>query len=531
MKSERDQDIDTQRRARSRALEQRSGLMQGLRMNFPGRSVQITLTRRARSVAVWVLGAFTVIATAMPAAVVTETDRIRPCDVNPSYWQYKSRPVLLLGGSDQDNLFNHPNLGPAGLEAHLDLLASVGGNYVRNTMSSRDRADDRSDRYNDDNLYAFHRDEATGLYDLNRFDEAFWARFRDFLEMTARRDIIVQIEIWDRWDFGPDREPHYRAFGWSAHPFNPRNNVNYTSAETGLSEENWQGFPIFRTIPELDDVPRVLAYQEAFVEKLLSISFAYGHVLYCISNESTSSEEWSRHWARFVRERARQADVAIQVTEMWDNWDLTHAMHRRTFDHPALYSFVDVSQNNHQQGQTHWNNMQAARRLVADPPRPMNNVKIYGGEHHGGGLMEGAHKLWRSVLGGCASARFHRPGRQPGYYGAGLNELAQTQIRSLRMLTDAMNVFVCAPNNNLLDDRSENEAYCLAEPGKQYALYFPNGGAVKLDVSAASGPLQVRWLDITSSAWEEPREAAGGGILELNTPAQGQWAVLVRSQD
>jgi hypothetical protein len=168
MKSERDQDIDTQRRARSRALEHLSGLMQGLRMNFPGRSVQITLTRCSRSVAVLVLGALTVIATSMPAAVVADTDRIQPYDVNPSYWQYKGRPVLLLGGSDQDNLFNHPNLGPAGLEAHLDLLASVGGNYVRNTMSSRDRADDRSDRYNDDNLYAFHRDEATGLYDLDR---------------------------------------------------------------------------------------------------------------------------------------------------------------------------------------------------------------------------------------------------------------------------------------------------------------------------------------------------------------------------
>jgi hypothetical protein len=84
--------------------------------------------------------------------------------------------------------------------------------------------------------------------------------------------------------------------------------VNYTSAETGLSEENWQGYPIFRTIPALDDVPRVLAYQEAFVEKLLSISFAYGHVLYCISNESTSSEEWSRHWAgSCASERVRRA--------------------------------------------------------------------------------------------------------------------------------------------------------------------------------------------------------------------------------
>jgi hypothetical protein len=544
------------------ALEPAPGPIQGLRMKFPGRLVQAIVLLRTRSAATFVcdglsttsevtprqgtrparicrpaalsrqLGLVTlcifIAITSMPAAAVADADRIQPYQGNPSYWQYKGRPVLLLGGSDQDNLFNHPNLGPAGLEAHLDLLAAVGGNYVRNTMSSRDRADDRSDRYNDDNLYAFHRDEATGLYDLDRFNQAFWTRFRDFLEMTARRDIIVQIEIWDRWDYGPDREPHYKAFGWSAHPFNPRNNVNYTSAETGLPEENWQGYPIFRTIPELDNRPRVLTYQEAFVEKLLSISFAYGHVLYCISNESTASEEWSRHWATFVRDRARQADVNIQVTEMWDNWDLTHAMHRRTFDHPALYSFVDISQNNHQRGQTHWDNMQAARRLVADPPRPMNNVKIYGGEHHGGGLMEGAHKLWRSALGGCASARFHRPGRLPGYYGAGLNELAQTQIRSLRMLTDAMDVFACEPRNDLLDDRADNEAYCLAEPGKHYAVYFPDGGTVKLDVSAASGSLQIRWLDIASSAWQKTHAAAGGGMLELETPGQGQWAVLVQ---
>jgi hypothetical protein len=30
--------------------------------------------------------------------------------------------------------------------------------------------------------------------------------------------------------------------------------------------------------------------------------------------------------------------------------------------------------------------------------------------------------------------------------------------------TDAMNGLGCAPNNNLLGDRSENEACCLAEP-------------------------------------------------------------------
>jgi hypothetical protein len=212
---------------------------------------------------------------------------------------------------------------------------------------------------------------------------------------------------------------------------------------------------------------------------------------------------------------------------MWNDADLSSPMHRRTFDHPDLYSFVDISQNNHQLGQAHWDNMQVARRLVADPPRPVNNAKIYGGERHGGGLVEGTHKLWRSILGGCASARFHRPGRQHGYYGAGLSELAQTHIRSLRMLTDAMNVFVCEPRNDLLSDRQPNEAYCLAEPGRQYAVYFPDGGGVKLDVSVAEGALQVRWLDIHRSTWQEPQTVDGGGALELKAPGKGHWAVLI----
>jgi len=31
--------------------------------------------------------------------------RIKPWGANPRYWQYKGRPVLLLGGSREDNLF------------------------------------------------------------------------------------------------------------------------------------------------------------------------------------------------------------------------------------------------------------------------------------------------------------------------------------------------------------------------------------------------------------------------------------------
>jgi hypothetical protein len=467
-------------------------------------------------------------------ALGDHADRIRPWSEDPRYWQYKGEPVLLLGGSDQDNLFNHPGIPPAGLESHLDLLASVGGNYVRNTMSSRDRADDDVMYFNDDNLYPFHRDERTGLYDLERFNDAYWRRFRDFLRMTADRDIIVQIEVFDRFDFAGDRTPHYPGFGWSAQPFNPGNNINYTAEESGLPERidthpGRRENPFFRTTPRQEDNPLVLRYQTAFVDQMLSISLEYPNVLYCVSNETNESEHWSGYWARYIRDRAAETGVGVEVTEMWDSHDLTHAMHRRTFDHPELYSYVDISQNNHNDAQTHWDNMQAVRRLVADPPRPINNVKLYGGSRHGGGTAEGTHRLWRNILGGMASSRFHRPGAQPGYYGIGLNELARMHLRSARMFTEAFDVFAAEPVLDLLHDRGENEAYLAATPGEQYGLFFPNGGSVELDLSLAQGTFRLRWLNILGSEWVNESQVRGGRRVRLTVPGGGEWAaVLVR---
>ncbi len=464
--------------------------------------------------------------------------RIKPWSEDSRYWQYKGEPILLLGGSDQDNLFNHPNIGPDGLEAHLNLLTSVGGNYLRNTMSSRDRIDPDSDLYNDINLYPFHRDEETGLYDLNRWDEAYWELFSNYIEMTARRDIIVQIEFWDRWDMGQVWGGAYSAEAWSAHPYNPKNNINYTADETILDDEEFNhkeftsDYNIFRTIPELDDDPLVLSFQEAWVDRILSITFEYDHILYCISNESTASEEWARYWAEFIRNKAAEANVNIEVTEMWNARDLTDPVHRRTFDHPDLYSFVDVSQNNLRDEQVHWDNMQIARQIVADPPRPVNNNKIYGGSALGGGIPEGLNKFWRNILGGIASSRFHRPGPRPGYFSIGLSEIAQQQIRSARVFQEAFDVFRAEPDvtSSLLTDRDTNEAYLAYIPGEQYAIYFTDGGEVGLDLRDTQGRFNLKWLDITTSQWSDEEEISGGNIIEIKTPGAGQWIGVVQSR-
>jgi len=113
---------------------------------------------------------------------------------NPSYWQLNGKPVLLLGASNDDNLFQEKDC----LD-QLDELAAVGGNYVRNTMSDRDSGD----------LKAFAQN-ADGKYDLSKWNEEYWHNFERMLKHASKHGIIVQIEVWDRFDH-TDSCPYNRA--------------------------------------------------------------------------------------------------------------------------------------------------------------------------------------------------------------------------------------------------------------------------------------------------------------------------------
>jgi hypothetical protein len=459
------------------------------------------------------------------ASAKADANRIRPYPQNSSYWQYKDKPVLLLGGSNQDNLFNHPDLEPDGLEAHLDLLVSVGGNYIRNTMSHRDTG----------NVFAYVQN-SEGRFDLDHFNHEYWDRFESLIKMAYERDIIVQIEVWEPWDCFRPAHPGVSGskVGWEWNPFNPANNVTYSADESGLPTrieyqptERPSDHPFFRTVPKLQDNKLVRRYQEAYVSRMLEVAFAYPNVLYCLSNEIGERLEWSDYWADFLRGKAAQMGKVVYLGDMRRDPDIKAHDHVHLYDAPQRYDFVDISQNNVQGGEMHWNAIQFARERVrasGKSPRPLHNTKIYRADDRA------LQNFWRNVFGGCAVVRFHRPYPASAMGGWGLTPTAQATLQSARMLTGEFSVFASEPRNDLLSERGPNEAYCLAESGRQYAVYFPDGGVVTLDVSAAEGPLKVRWLDLNRSAWQQPQTTQGGGTLELTTPGKGQWAVLVQAR-
>ena len=270
-------------------------------------------------------------------ADAADEKRIRPFAANSFYWEYQGQPILLLGGSREDNLFNHPD----GLAEHLDTLQAAGGNYIRNTMSSR----------NPGNPWAFHRLE-NGLYDLDQWDAGYWERLDNLLRLCLERDIIVQIEIWDPWDYFKSEAPlgyGPNNVGWESCPYNPRLNINYTPAESGLAEEiNYysgnkpSNHSFFHTVPALKDLVRVRHYQEAFVSKLLSISLDYPNALYCMNNEIGEPPEWGEYWASFIRARANEAGRPVYLADMRRNPNFQSDEQVRLLQDRDHYDFFEI---------------------------------------------------------------------------------------------------------------------------------------------------------------------------------------------
>ena len=452
---------------------------------------------------------------AVSFSVQSEPNAIQPYAANPAYWQYKGAPVLLLGGSKDDSLFQIPDL-----EAYLNELQAAGVNYARNTMSAR--------QDHGFEVYPFEK-RSDGKYDLTAWNDTYWERFENLLRWSAVRDIIIQIEVWDRFDYSQQQ--------WEASPWRPVNNVNYTVPETGLQNHYpapaWHDKqPFFHTIPGMgrytEKLDVVRAHQERLVAKMLSISLRYGNVLYCMNNETSTPPTWGLHWMRFIKAKAREAGKSVYTTDMFDDgWKpAASAKLKLALDHPEDYDFIEISQvNSRSFNEEHWNRIDWVVNQVHTAPRPVNHVKIYsdGETKWGSGTpVDGVERFWRNLLAGSAACRFHRDGA-----GIGLNDRAKGCIAAARKLESVVKLWELRPRPDLLQDREADEAYLMANPGKGYVLFLTDGGAVRVQGLDASAEMEIRWINIATGEW------GGHGTLAnatLTAPGDGPWVAAITPQ-
>ena len=64
--------------------------------------------------------------------------------------------------------------------------------------------------------------------------------------------------------------------------------------------------------------------------------------------------------------------------------------------------------------------------------------------------------------------------------------------------------------------------FCLADPGREYLVFIPQGSEVEVDLSATSGPMVAEWLllgDVSSTSKES---VVGRAKRKLKAPFTGQ---------
>jgi len=486
----------------------------------------------------------------------TKGTGIKPYTKNPGYWEYLGKPLLLFGGSDCDNIFQWVGDGTK-LTDHLDLLSSCGGNYIRCTISSRAYTP-KGYRWD---LLPYPFAKVNGKYNLKQWDDVYWNKLRMFLHETKKRSIIVQLEIWDRWnESGDSTRP---GNGWYDSPWNPNNNVTYDWSDSPLLKPGGTSFYNAFHMAAVARDKVLLPLQQCFVRKILDevIDGGFDHVLFQVDNESGIGDETLEpdpYWARFMREYARTkgcADVYVCTsrrfhwpapyqTKNFQDWGNPEV--RVPLMNPA-FNFSDISQNNGTSGQMHYDNILWYRsRVLASGIRPINNVKCYHFNWPIGGSfgrdrasptdVEAGSKFWRAVFAGSASIRFHRhtPTRPAGLReGFGLAFEGQRHLRSMREFLDAVHIFRMNPRNDLLSQRVTNEAYCLAEPGLQYAVFFTGDGdgRVEIELIASGRSFELRWLDVATSCWGKRATISSRRDHILRAPGSGHWvAVLTASK-
>jgi hypothetical protein len=71
-------------------------------------------------------------------------------------------------------------------------------------------------------------------------------------------------------------------------------------------------------------------------------------------------------------------------------------------------------------------------------------------------------------------------------------------------------------------------ALVLADPSREYVLYFKHGGFVTIDLLEATGHIKVVWLNLSTGESREDPEIIGGSYHAFGAPDNGDWVLYLK---
>ncbi|MEK6706273.1 MAG: putative collagen-binding domain-containing protein [Bdellovibrionota bacterium] len=342
-------------------------------------------------------------------------------------------------------------------------------------------------------------------FDLSRFNESYFERLRNKVITARDRGIYVAVMLFDGYG------PQFNRSEKDGFPFDEANNINGVSCGGTESQSLTNS--------------AVTTIQEAYIRKAIDTINDLDNVLYEIANEAGSySTQWQYHIIDYIKayEATKPAQHPVGMTFQYSGGN----------DETLFLSNADwISPSGADgYGYPHTDPPSADGRKVII--NDTDHSFYYTGLQEAGAMGQRAW-VWKNFLRGNNVAFMDPylvewPGRNKPN-GSNVDpywEILRLNMGYTRIYAEKMNLSAVKPYNELVSTR-----YCLANPGKEYLVYLPDGDQVTLDLSASSSVFLVEWMDPVQGKIIPDKDVTGGDKRIFKTPFQNDAVLYLRAKN
>lgn len=452
---------------------------------------------------------------------------------NPNYFLYKGKPTILVTsgehyGAVMNADFDYVKYLQALKEAGLNYTRIFTGPYsemgdktfgiVNNTMNPKP-----------ENWLTAWAKDATGKYNLEQWNPAYFERLKTFVTKADELGIVVEITLFTSY---------YSNYQWSTSPFNPKNNLQNTDSIT------------YKQVNTVNN-GSYMKFQENYVRKMVQELNSFGNLFFEIQNEpwadnpqlvtqiaETDTLTHPFAWQRLV-ETAKteslqwQKQIAQIIADEESRLPNQHliAQNISNFGTPIANADPNISVFNFH---------------YAYPEAAMANLslnKVIGLDETGFMPHDDIHyrsQAWKFMLAGGALYNNldysftvgHEDGSYPvdagtpGWSHAGY----RSQLKFLKSFMESLDFIRMKPDNTILKVVKGNlkDYQIFAEKGKKYAIYLQGNESVGLQLSIPDGKYTANWIDPVSGEIKNSVELESTeNTISIESPAFQEDIVLL----
>lgn len=467
----------------------------------------------------------------MLSCAVTSTAFAEPLKLlpqNPHYFLYRGKPTVLVTSGEHYGAVVNLDFN---YDVYLDTLASAGLNLTRLFVGSYlEKPGDFGIRLNTlapaagRVVVPWARSTVAGYagggnkFDLDTWDDAYFARMKDFLAKAHARGIAVEVVFFSDW---------YGRGDYS--PLHPSNNVNGLEGVTAATAHTLSN-------------GKLLAYQEALVRKVVRDLNGLENVYFEIQNEpyATSKEERDviHPYLQPVQLKdpgsfwVNRVDLASAASLAWQRrvaeWI---ADEQRTLPHRHLvaqnYANFRVPLDDVDRNVSVLNFHYALPEAAAwnrgwSRPLAFDESGFAGSDNT---LYR--RQAWRFIMAGGAVfsgldysfAAGHEKGTAendaPGAGGPAL----RSELGVLRKIVESMDLTRLRPDPSVVALAPGAIAHAMSVPGRAYLVYLEGKSETMVTLQLPAGRYLSKWMNTRTGRVErQERVTHSGGTRVLESP-------------